>query len=94
MAINQINEAGKEEYFYESIDFSDAPEWMKELIEDSYKDKLAFEAEFVGCEECESVHVVSSTNDAGELVMSVNTPLGHAFITKAQAMAFFGLVEA
>lgn len=94
MAINQINEAGKEEYSYESIDFSNAPDWMKELIVESYKDNLAFEADFVGCEECETVHVASATNDADELAMLVLTPLGQAIITKEQAMKFFGLVEA
>lgn len=78
----------------EVLDFSDEEPWVRDAVVESCRDPLAFEAPFLGCEEATTVHVAGSHDEGGALQMEVITPIGHAFITKEQAMAFFGLVEA
>lgn len=77
-----------------TLDLTDEAPWLSDAIMESCEDGRAFEAEFLGCEEQTIAYVASHINDEGDLQMEVITPIGHALITKSQAMAFFGLVEA
>lgn len=77
-----------------TLDLSDEAPWLTDAVMASWVDDRAFEAEFLGCDEQTIAYVASHITDQGDLQMEVITPIGHAFITKDQAMAFFGLVEA
>lgn len=84
----------REEYSIREIPLSEVPVWELKAILADLEDVRAFEAPFLGCEEATTVHVAGSHNEDGVLHMEIITPTGHAFITKEQAMQFFGLIEA